>query len=364
MGAIILSVVSFFFSGYCLAADNVAVSTAAAPVTKTTATPAAPKDAQAAAKPAAKAPQKNDALTPKLKCPDTSKQSAQMIKKTEEVLKKMHSGGRVDKEPPAMPSAKQVLQCCKDMDSGDYATRKKAFYRFYPLRIGFQRGWTKFPEDAKAKMAMIALLNRELDYQNPPPDLPKRPCRGDGCSRYLMDLLMAVSSIHSDLALQPLLKSYSGLAGFGGFIYLAVTQRGEAAMPSLLRFYKTGRDEVKERALFSLIVMLKGGGWDGSVRASTASVSAITEIVAQELRAKTEPENFNRKVIATRLLRNYHQNPALSKLAASVYEQEPEIRKACDQSYIGGFMDKQLLRYLRVESTLTEKPAAKEQEKK
>lgn len=258
--------------------------------------------------------------------------------------------GKPKTPPKTFPSEAEVLQYCKEMETGGYEQRKAAFYKIYPLRISFTEGWFKFPADKRAKGALINLLNRELDYQNPPPNLPRRPCRGDGCARYLMDALTAVASIRSEVALPVLMKSYSGLAGFGGFVHLAVTQHGDAALPPLRLLYNSAHGEEKDRALFSLLALLKGGGWYGDVRISTATASVIASIAKQELKAPTAADNLRRKSMATRLLRIFDGDLQLNMLAASVYQSDDAVRKECVQAYVGGMIDKDLLRYLRLEA--------------
>jgi len=310
--------------------------------------------------------------------PETVKKaSAKKQQNTEELIQKRSTElmeklqgkrpvGKPKTPPKDMPGEAQVLQYCKDMETGDYEQRKAAFYKIYPMRISFTEGWFKFPGDKRAKGALINLLNRELDYQNPPPNLPRRPCRGEGCSRYLMDALTAVASIRSELSLPALMKSYSGLAGFGGFVHLAVTQHGDAALPPLKLLYDSAHGEEKDRALFSLLALLKGGGWYGDVRISSATASVIAAIAEKELKAPTAADNLKRKSMATRMLRIFDGDLQLNVLAASVYQSDDAVRKECVQAYVGGMIDKDLLRYLRLEAPPgadTSRPAAKEQAK-
>ena len=328
------------------AAENTQVSTAAAAAAK--------PSAEAIKEAAGKARQTTGALI--------EQRSAELLEK----LQGKRPMGKPKAPPKALPAEAQVLQYCKEMETGDYAQRKAAFYKIYPLRISFTEGWFKFPADKRAKGALINLLNRELDYQNPPPSLPRRPCRGDGCSRYLMDALTAVASIRSEVALPVLIKSYSGLAGFGGFVHLAVTQHGDAALPPLKLLYDSAHGEEKDRALFSLLALLKGGGWYGDVRISTATASVIAAIAEQELKAPTAADNLRRKSMATRMLRIFDGELQLNVLASSVYQSDDAVRKECVQAYVGGMIDKDLLRYLRLEAppgTDTAPAAAKEKGK-
>jgi len=305
--------------------------------------------ATAAAAPAKAAPKKAASAQDKIPTEQLIMQkSAELLEK----IKGKRPSGPAKKAPKKLPTEKEVLQYCKDMESGGYDARKAAFYKIYPLRISFTEGWFKFPADSKAKAALIRLLSRELDYQNPPPSVPRRPCRGDGCSRYLMDSLTAVASIRNEHVLPVLLKSYSGLAGFGGFVHLAVTQQGDAAFPQLKALYERSRGEIKDRALFSLLALLKGGGWYGDVRVSPATTAAISAIAKKELQAPTTAENLRRKAIATRLLRTSDINLELTMLATAAYKDDAAVRNECNQSYIaGGIIDKELLRYLRMEAT-------------
>ncbi|NLO92243.1 MAG: hypothetical protein GX410_09685 [Elusimicrobia bacterium] len=293
--------------------------------------------------------------TPKL-TPETKRKEAEAAEKASLLRKRIKELGakrkaeRKSRERKNVkpPSDKELEKILKNMQSDNYETRRAAFYKIYPLRISFLEGWQPFVGDAKAKASLAELLMRELRYQTPPPDKPGRPCRGDSCPQYLMDLLSAVASIRNAKVAPVLLQSYSGLAGFGGFVHMSVTQYGDTVVPKLLEIHAKGSEEAKNRAFYSLLVLLKGGGWNGDVYAGPESAKAINGIAMSELNARTTPDNLRRKGMAVRLLRDYAVDPKLAAKALEVYRKDESVRRECDNAYFSGILDKELIRYVRV----------------